>query len=1201
MRACGYEGQRVGEAGNPGPLFSAVSANVTSFLPHLDYMATIDADVVAMQEVRLTEDAIKIADDRLQPYEVSGLWGKPQPIRRGTIHSTLDAKQGGVGLLCNRRHMMAPSPRTETGSQLFESGRWQSAAIRVNASGLILHIISLYGFPRANEGGDEMIENEALLSNAFAEATSLGNVPVLVMGDFNVDAEKSQVLSNLVTDGVWTDIGRLYATLMEVEPTPTFSARGTSSRIDLAFGNQEAMRLFKRYEVLDVPATGIKNHKPIKVVLDVTCPKAFALQPGKVRSFPFPETPMDPDDIEDLESDVLERYFDRFVAAVSSGDVDKIWAEWCQLAETFLAERTAIETGMESYANDPRFRGRGRAAFAERVRLNDRSREYHGIEIHPERRGLRKLLNLVCEMIEVKSSAEITHLQFLWDKTKRLCEEFLKFHRKFVLWTFTSPPDLHLLNELKVVVEQELEEAVVGSRTRLIRKWKRERNEKAKTITGGLFRHFKPLDQVPLTILKKKDGSITGDTEEMDRILRDEWLPIFAKHADPDHPEPDVEAFMTRFGHLIPRCPQTLHSLQADRITVAARKLPDSGAAGLDGWKPGDVKRLSPQILGLLVHLFDLVEDTGHWPGDLCWASITLIPKGEGGEPLNLRPITVTPVIYRLWAALRVKDCMPWQEEWVHRGQHGARSKQSTTDALVRISIELEDAVLHDRDMKGIAVDLSKAFDNVPVRITFEVLRRLGADARLLRALEGMYNQVQRRFKIGRFVGEAFRSTNGILQGCPISVMLLNALMMILHRAVGEDVTAESYVDDLTLLDVNNANLQRAMDVVADFMGLTDQQVNKKKTKCFGLRAVPVIRYQGTTLGETNSVKILGVTWSFADGFFVVNLKDKTVEEMCSLAHRIRCAGLPFHLRVRLCGSLLMPKVLYGIEVVDMTSTQERILRSSIVHAIWGKSDRARNPGLLFTIPVKGHVCDPAQAPFVRRLNAFHRMVLNSDNLLERMRHVWCAKKRQRRFRRGGFIENLLYSIKRLGVSDDVTADSWCFNFGEEDRDPVHTAPRIWSHECRDVARKAVWDGIEKERTRGHAEQPWGLGSGVDIPLTMRVYNQVNPKQKGVLRKILLGGVWTRARLSHLPDPPCSDQCLCGEGREDLEHLWWRCPLWSRSREKFRDELNLINVDELPPITKQLGVFVRGNREKNLTWVHRMMINVFLLRYTTIM
>ena len=89
----------MGETDNPGSTFDIISANVTSFLPHLDYLATLDGDVVAMKEVRLAKDAITIANDLAMPFHVAAGWGKPQPILQGTVHITLDAKQGGLGTL----------------------------------------------------------------------------------------------------------------------------------------------------------------------------------------------------------------------------------------------------------------------------------------------------------------------------------------------------------------------------------------------------------------------------------------------------------------------------------------------------------------------------------------------------------------------------------------------------------------------------------------------------------------------------------------------------------------------------------------------------------------------------------------------------------------------------------------------------------------------------------------------------------------------------------------------------------------------------------------------------------------------------------------------------------------------------------------------------------------------------------------------
>ena len=57
-------------------------------------------------------------------------------------------------------------------------------------------------------------------------ASSLGNVPVLVLGDFNIKVERSPILAHLMTSGRWSDIGQTCPTLERTDPAPTFEARG---------------------------------------------------------------------------------------------------------------------------------------------------------------------------------------------------------------------------------------------------------------------------------------------------------------------------------------------------------------------------------------------------------------------------------------------------------------------------------------------------------------------------------------------------------------------------------------------------------------------------------------------------------------------------------------------------------------------------------------------------------------------------------------------------------------------------------------------------------------------------------------------------------------------------------------------------------------------------------------------------------------
>ena len=55
----------------------------------------------------------------------------------------------------------------------------------------------------------------------------------------------------------------------------------------------------------------------------------------------------------------------------------------------------------------------------------------------------------------------------------------------------------------------------------------------------------------------------------------------------------------------------------------------------------------------------------------------------------------------------------------------------------------------------------------------------MGVSQRIHKPWAAMYAHLRRRFKLAGGVGEEFVATNGILQGCPVSVVMLNALVAV--------------------------------------------------------------------------------------------------------------------------------------------------------------------------------------------------------------------------------------------------------------------------------------------------------------------------------------------------------------------------------------------------------------------------------------
>ena len=76
-----------------------------------------------------------------------------------------------------------------------------------------------------------------------------------------------------------------------------------------------------------------------------------------------------------------------------------------------------------------------------------------------------------------------------------------------------------------------------------------------------------------------------------------------------------------------------------------------------------EIKALPLAWFSGLAILLELVESTGIWPQGLLDAYIAMIPKADGDSaPLGQRPLSVLPVVYRLWASLRLGHLREWVE-----------------------------------------------------------------------------------------------------------------------------------------------------------------------------------------------------------------------------------------------------------------------------------------------------------------------------------------------------------------------------------------------------------------------------------------------------------------------------------------------------------------------------------------------------------
>ena len=109
-----------------------------------------------------------------------------------------------------------------------------------------------------------------------------------------------------------------------------------------------------------------------------------------------------------------------------------------------------------------------------------------------------------------------------------------------------------------------------------------------------------------VSLLTKPDEHLTGNLQEIDRLVQEAWKPFFQRYVE----RPSRQAKHTSMGP--------------------------------DGWRIGELKRLPDFLRRQLATVLNLIETCGRWPTSLCRAFCCLIPKSENsGGPLSLRPVSI--------------------------------------------------------------------------------------------------------------------------------------------------------------------------------------------------------------------------------------------------------------------------------------------------------------------------------------------------------------------------------------------------------------------------------------------------------------------------------------------------------------------------------------------------------------------------------
>ena len=257
-------------------------------------------------------------------------------------------------------------------------------------------------------------------------------------------------------------------------------------------------------------------------------------------------------------------------------------------------------------------------------------------------------------------------------------------------------------------------------------------------------------------------------------------------------------------------------------------------AGGLDGWGWRDLKAFPEAWFDWLAVVLSRVELDGVWPDGLLDAYVTMIPKSDGDStPLGQRPLCVLPVVYRIWASVRLRHLDSWLRSWLPLSVFSAGGGRGSVDAWYSTALDFEEVLsgLSESHVHVFVADVVKSFDTVDRGILDFVLGQLGLPVWFRRVYFGYHANVRLRFKLACGLGSSWVRDGGIPQGCPLSMIFIVALYLPWCRALESipGVRPQLYADNLKCVSGSPAALLSAARFTNMYISLVGQKAAPKK------------------------------------------------------------------------------------------------------------------------------------------------------------------------------------------------------------------------------------------------------------------------------------------------------------------------------------------------------------------------------------
>ena len=257
-------------------------------------------------------------------------------------------------------------------------------------------------------------------------------------------------------------------------------------------------------------------------------------------------------------------------------------------------------------------------------------------------------------------------------------------------------------------------------------------------------------------------------------------------------------------SHELPEVPPTAGphpKVSASHISKALGKMKCGKSAGPSGVVAEMLKAAGDDGVELGRQLTEAVFSSGDIPEDWEKSFILNLHKGKGDalDHGNYCGLKLTDQVMNLLE--RTLDFYIRKMVDIDEMQFGFVPGRGTTDAIFIVRQMQEKHLAANKPLYFAFVDLEKAFDRVPRKVLWWVLRSVGMEEWSIRVIQGMYTNARSRVRVNGQYSEEFGVAVGVHQGPVLNPLLFILVVEALSRKFRTGAPWELlYADDLVIM-----------------------------------------------------------------------------------------------------------------------------------------------------------------------------------------------------------------------------------------------------------------------------------------------------------------------------------------------------------------------------------------------------------------